>query len=338
MLEQAKLPGWQQAGTLPRLGGTGRADLLDHMLQDLQAEVPDDGRLRLLRQLQPARHADGALLLELFAELGEGRPGRVHAVTRRGRRRQPHPWRSTPGDTRPPAPADGSQRLRGRPGPARQALAHPGPCGRGTRVAGARLPPSLCPSLPPSPAGRYLEGLQAVPLRGRRVHDDGHRLHQLLAEAAHLLGGHGGSGGRTPPATHGRDERGSRDAAPRMRFGGHGDTGRTRAPRTVAAGTRARPTAPWKTTTPGVPHAESTDAAKRQAKAGLSAPQSERLFNRSLSRAGAGGGGGMSRGRERVVALVDMDCFFMQVEQRLDPQLRGRPCAVVQYTEWQGGG
>ncbi|NXN37698.1 POLH polymerase, partial [Rhinoptilus africanus] len=38
----------------------------------------------------------------------------------------------------------------------------------------------------------------------------------------------------------------------------------------------------------------------------------------------------MSRGRERVVALVDMDCFFMQVEQRLDPQLRGRPCAVVQ--------
>ncbi|XP_074435900.1 DNA polymerase eta isoform X1 [Larus michahellis] len=48
--------------------------------------------------------------------------------------------------------------------------------------------------------------------------------------------------------------------------------------------------------------------------------------------------GGVPRGRERVVALVDMDCFFMQVEQRLDPQLRGRPCAVVQYTEWQGGG
>ncbi|XP_033916955.1 DNA polymerase eta [Melopsittacus undulatus] len=46
----------------------------------------------------------------------------------------------------------------------------------------------------------------------------------------------------------------------------------------------------------------------------------------------------MSRGQERVVALVDMDCFFMQVEQRLDPQLRGRPCAVVQYTQWQGGG
>lgn len=46
----------------------------------------------------------------------------------------------------------------------------------------------------------------------------------------------------------------------------------------------------------------------------------------------------MSRGRERVVALVDMDCFFMQVEQRFDPRLRGRPCAVVQYNQWQGGG
>lgn len=121
-------------------------------------------------------------------------------------------------------------------------------------------------------------------------------------------------------------------------LGGHGDPGRTRAPRTVAAGTRARPTAPWRTTAPGMPHAESTGAAKRRPEAGLSAPESRRLFNHSLSRAGAGGGGGMSRGRERVVALVDMDCFFMQVEQRLDPQLRGRPCAVVQYTEWQGGG
>ncbi|XP_065611753.1 DNA polymerase eta [Cyrtonyx montezumae] len=46
----------------------------------------------------------------------------------------------------------------------------------------------------------------------------------------------------------------------------------------------------------------------------------------------------MSRGTERVVALVDMDCFFMQVEQRFDPRLRGRPCAVVQYNQWQGGG
>lgn len=313
------------------------------MLQDLQAEVPDDGSLRLLRQLQPAGHADGALLLELLAELGERGPGHVHAVTHRGRRWQPHPWRSTSGDTR--QPHHGSQHLTGRPGPARQALARPGavrprhPRGRSAAPSLAR---SLAPSLPLSPSlsptGRYLEGLQAVPLRGRRVHDDGHRLHQLLAEAAHLLGGHGGGGGRAPPATHERDERGGQDAAPRMRLGGHGDTGRTRAPRTVAAGTRARPTALWRTTTPGVLHAESTGAAKRRGEAGLSAPPSGRLLNHSLSRAGAGGGGGMSRGRERVVALVDMDCFFMQVEQRLDPQLRGRPCAVVQYTEWQGGG
>ncbi|XP_074803182.1 DNA polymerase eta isoform X2 [Natator depressus] len=46
----------------------------------------------------------------------------------------------------------------------------------------------------------------------------------------------------------------------------------------------------------------------------------------------------MSRGRERVVALVDMDCFFAQVEQRREPRLRGQPCAVVQYDAWRGGG
>ncbi|XP_067420806.1 DNA polymerase eta isoform X2 [Emydura macquarii macquarii] len=46
----------------------------------------------------------------------------------------------------------------------------------------------------------------------------------------------------------------------------------------------------------------------------------------------------MSRGRERVVALADMDCFFVQVEQRREPRLRGRPCAVVQYDAWRGGG
>nr|XP_056708959.1 DNA polymerase eta [Euleptes europaea] len=46
----------------------------------------------------------------------------------------------------------------------------------------------------------------------------------------------------------------------------------------------------------------------------------------------------MPRGRDRVVALADMDCFYIQVEQRLEPRLRGKPCAVVQYKTWKGGG
>ena len=46
----------------------------------------------------------------------------------------------------------------------------------------------------------------------------------------------------------------------------------------------------------------------------------------------------MTDGRDRVVALVDMDCFFVQVEQRQNPYLRNKPCAVVQYTSWKGGG
>lgn len=41
--------------------------------------------------------------------------------------------------------------------------------------------------------------------------------------------------------------------------------------------------------------------------------------------------------RERVVALVDMDCFYAQVEQRLNPSLYGKPCAVVQFNNWKGG-
>jgi len=40
----------------------------------------------------------------------------------------------------------------------------------------------------------------------------------------------------------------------------------------------------------------------------------------------------------RVVALIDMDCFYVQVEQRMNPQIRGKPCAVVQYNGWKGGG
>ena len=41
---------------------------------------------------------------------------------------------------------------------------------------------------------------------------------------------------------------------------------------------------------------------------------------------------------DRVVVLIDMDCFYCQVEEKLDPTLQGKPIAVVQYNTWQGGG
>ncbi|XP_041766203.1 DNApol-eta [Anopheles merus] len=41
---------------------------------------------------------------------------------------------------------------------------------------------------------------------------------------------------------------------------------------------------------------------------------------------------------DRVVVLVDMDCFYCQVEEKLNPAIRGKPIAVVQYNPWQGGG
>lgn len=46
----------------------------------------------------------------------------------------------------------------------------------------------------------------------------------------------------------------------------------------------------------------------------------------------------MEYGKERVVALVDMDCFYVQVEQKLNPALKNTPCVVAQYKTWKGGG
>ncbi|CAF0887819.1 unnamed protein product [Rotaria sordida] len=40
----------------------------------------------------------------------------------------------------------------------------------------------------------------------------------------------------------------------------------------------------------------------------------------------------------RVIALIDMDCFYVQVEQRLQPEFLGKPCGVSQYYTWKGGG
>ncbi|KAF5957791.1 hypothetical protein HYC85_005016 [Camellia sinensis] len=40
----------------------------------------------------------------------------------------------------------------------------------------------------------------------------------------------------------------------------------------------------------------------------------------------------------RVIAHLDMDCFYVQVEQRKQPHLRGQPTTVVQYNTWKGGG
>lgn len=40
----------------------------------------------------------------------------------------------------------------------------------------------------------------------------------------------------------------------------------------------------------------------------------------------------------RNIALIDMDCFYAQVEQRLQPHLWGKPVAVAQYSAYKGGG
>ena len=39
-----------------------------------------------------------------------------------------------------------------------------------------------------------------------------------------------------------------------------------------------------------------------------------------------------------VISLLDMDCFYVQVEARDNPSIAGVPAAVVQYKTWKGGG
>lgn len=41
---------------------------------------------------------------------------------------------------------------------------------------------------------------------------------------------------------------------------------------------------------------------------------------------------------KRVIVLVDMDCFYCQVEVQHNQDLIGKPVAVVQYNSWKGGG
>lgn len=43
---------------------------------------------------------------------------------------------------------------------------------------------------------------------------------------------------------------------------------------------------------------------------------------------------------KRIIALIDMDCFYVQVEQRFQPQLYDKPVAVVQHSSvnYRGGG
>ncbi|KAM8708236.1 hypothetical protein ACLKA7_015240 [Drosophila subpalustris] len=47
---------------------------------------------------------------------------------------------------------------------------------------------------------------------------------------------------------------------------------------------------------------------------------------------------GMQNKYDRVILLVDMDCFFCQVEEKQQPEFKGKPLAVVQYNPWRGGG
>ncbi|XP_071558599.1 DNA polymerase eta [Temnothorax nylanderi] len=46
----------------------------------------------------------------------------------------------------------------------------------------------------------------------------------------------------------------------------------------------------------------------------------------------------MANPGNRIVVLIDMDCFFCQVETKLQPHHAGKPLAVVQYNQWKLGG
>ena len=41
---------------------------------------------------------------------------------------------------------------------------------------------------------------------------------------------------------------------------------------------------------------------------------------------------------DRTVVLIDMDCFFCQVEAKIQPEYKGKPLAVCQYLPYQLGG
>ncbi|KAH0540570.1 DNApol-eta-like [Cotesia glomerata] len=45
----------------------------------------------------------------------------------------------------------------------------------------------------------------------------------------------------------------------------------------------------------------------------------------------------MSNFGDRIVVLIDMDCFFCQVEVKLAPELKGKPLAVIQYSSFGPG-
>ncbi|CAH1179530.1 unnamed protein product [Phaedon cochleariae] len=46
----------------------------------------------------------------------------------------------------------------------------------------------------------------------------------------------------------------------------------------------------------------------------------------------------MANNITKVILLVDIDCFYCQVEEKLNPNLREKPVAVVQYNTWREGG